>query len=210
MSYKLIIEKLWRNEKRFITREELKSYSKMLKLSYESVISYLLSNEYLVRILRGIFYVKSIEEKKKNTINISFYDAIAEALKIKGIKNWYFGLESAIKLNNLTHEYFTIDYIISDKLKRPRPIEILGHKVKFISIKKGLLDFGIKKDKTQYSDIEKTMLDIVYFSFYNNLSEPEIKNKIEDYLPKCNRKRLKTYSKYYPKTVSEFIEKEKI
>lgn len=209
MSYKLIIEKLWRNEKKFITRDELKSYSKMLKLPYESIISYLLSNGYLVRILRGIFYIKSIEEKKKKIINISFHEAIAEALKIKKITNWYFGLESAIKLNNLTHEYFTIDYIISDKLKRPRPIKILGHKVKFISIKKELLNFGIKRDKTPYSDIEKTILDIVYFSFYNNLSEPEIKNKIGDYLPKCNRKKLKAYSEYYPKTVSKFIEKEK-
>ena len=210
MSYKLIIEKLWRNEKKFITREELKSYSKMLKLPYESIISYLLSNGYVVRILRGIFYVKSIEEKKKNIVNISFYEAIAEALKIKKITNWYFGLESAIKLNSLTHEYFTIDYIISDKLKRPRPINIFGHKVKFISIKKELLNFGIKKDKIPYSDTEKTILDIVYFSLYNNLSEPEIKNKVEDYISKCNRKKLEEYSKYYPKTVSRFIEKEKI
>ena len=210
MSYKLIIEKLWRNEKKFITREELKGYSKMLKLPYESVIGYLLNNRYIIRILRGIFYIKSIEEKKKNNVNISFYDATTEALKIKKVNKWYFGLESAIKLNNLTHEYFNIDYIISDKLKRPRPIEILGHKVKFISIKKELLNFGIKKNKIPYSDTEKTILDIVYFSLYNNLSKPEIKNKIGDYMSKCNRKKLKEYSKYYPKTVSNFIEKEKI
>jgi len=209
MSYKLIIEKLWRNEKKFITREELKGYSRMLKLPYESVIGYLLSNKYIIRILRGIFYVKSIEEKKKNIVNISFYNAITEALKIKKVNKWYFGLESAIKLNNLTHEYFSIDYIISDKLKRPRSIEILGHKIKFISIKKELLNFGIKKDKIPYSDTEKTILDIVYFSIYNNLSEPEIKNKIGDYMPKCNRKKLKEYSKYYPKTVSSFIDKDK-
>jgi hypothetical protein len=182
----------------------------MLKLPYNSVISYLLSNKYSVRILRGIFYVKSIDEKKKNTIDISFYEAITEALKIKKIDKWYFGLESAIKLNNLTHEYFTIDYIISNKLKRPRPIEILGHKVKFIGIKKELLNFGIKKDKIPYSDPEKTILDIIYFSLYNNLPEPEIKNKIGDYISRCNRKKLKEYSKYYPKTVSKFIDKEKI
>ncbi len=210
MSYKILVEKLWRDKKRFITREELRDYSKILKLPYESVISYLLSNRYVVRILRGIFYVKSIEEKKKNIIHISFYEAIAEALTIKKITHWYFGLESAIKLNNLTHEYFTIDYIISEKLKRPRPIEILGHKVKFTSIKKELLDFGIKRDIIPYSDTEKTILDIVYFGFYNSLSEPEIKNKIEDYLSTCNRKKLREYSKHYPKTVLKFIEKEKI
>ena len=69
MSYKLIVEKLWKDKAKFITREELKTDAKLLKIPYESIISYLLSNGYLVRILRGIFYIKSIEEKKTNTIS---------------------------------------------------------------------------------------------------------------------------------------------
>ena len=96
MSYKLLIKKLMIDKKKIITREELKEYCKSLKMSYSSVIGYLLRNRYVERILRGIFYVKSIEERKLNKSDMSFYEAIKEALRIKGVKNWYFGLESAI------------------------------------------------------------------------------------------------------------------
>ncbi len=210
MSYKLLSEKLLIENKKIVTRDEIRGYCKSLKLSYESAINYLLGRKYIVRILRGIFYVKGAEERKKKVVNISFYEAISEAIKIKGITNWYFGLESAIKLNNLTHEYFTVDYVISDKLKRPHPIEVLGHKVKFIAIKKGLTEFGIKKAEIPYSEVEKTVLDIVYLGIYNNLLPLEIKNKIADYLDKCDKIKLINYAKHYPKTVLKFIQKGEI
>jgi predicted transcriptional regulator of viral defense system len=171
------------------------------------MINYLLDNSYITRILRGIFYINSMEERKKKTSNISFYSAISEALKIKGVKNWYFGLESAIKLNNLTHEYFVIDFIISDKIKRPRPIMILGHKVKFVKIKKELTTFGIKKENIPYSDIEKTILDMVYLGIYKGSSESSIKNDIIDYIDKCNKAKLINYAEHYPKTILKFIQK---
>lgn len=205
MSYRLLSEKLLIENKKIVTREKIRGYCKPLKLSYESAINYLLNRKYIIRILRGIFYVKGAEERKEETIDISFYKAISEAMEIKGIKNWYFGLETAIKLNNLTHEYFAVDYVISDKLKRPRPITILGHKVKFLAIKKGLTEFGIKKGSIPYSDIEKTILDIIYLGIYNNLLPSEIKNKIAGYINKCNKIKLINYTKHYPKTVLKFI-----
>lgn len=205
MSYKLLVEKLEIEKNKIITREKIREYCKILKMSYASVIGYLLSNDYLVRIMRGVFYVKSIEERKKKITDISFFDAISEALRLKKIENWYFGLESAIKLNKITHEYFAIDYIISDKFKSSRPVEILGHKVKFFKIKKELVNFGIKKGAVPYSDIEKTILDIVYIGIYNSLSIVEIKNRIVEYLAICNKVRLINYSKDYPKTVLNVI-----
>jgi len=152
MTFKLLVKKLQLEEKKnkFLTRVVLKSYCKTLEIDYYSAIRYLLSNKYLVRILRGIFYIKSIEEKKSDRININYLEAIKEALIIKGIKNWYFGMETALKLNTLTHEYFNIDYVISDSLYRSEAFEILGHKIKFLKIKKDLINFGIKKDKLNY------------------------------------------------------------
>jgi len=205
MSYKLLAEKLLRDKEKIITRDKIRGYTKTLKLSYGSAIGYLLNNEYVIRILRGVFYVKSLEERKNHTIDIPFYEAITKALEIKNVKNWYFGLESAIKLNNLTHEYFAMDYIISDKLKRPRSIEILDHKVKFIAIKKGLTTFGKAKGNVPYSDVEKTILDKMYLGIYRGVPESSIKNSIIDYIYKCNRKRLMEYAKHYPKTVLGLI-----
>src|SRR3989344_4089405 len=134
MTLKLIVKKLEFSDKKFITREEIREYCKKLSLDYYVTIRYLTHYKYLIRILRGIFYIKSIEERKLNKTNISHLEAIKEALKIKGIKHWYFGLSTALKLNNLTHEYFAIDYVINDKIFRAKPFPILGYNIKFIKI----------------------------------------------------------------------------
>jgi len=205
MSYKLLVEKLYRTHgDKYITREEIKKYIKPLKLSYYSAVRYLLELGYLERILRGIFYVKSIEERKLKKTDVTYKEAISKALELKNVE-WYFGMESALKLNNLTHEYIAMDIIISDKIFRNKSMNILGHYVKFIKAKKELFLFGIKKTPFPYSDTEKTILDIIYFAKYNSMKDSEIKNKIDEYLEYAEKKKLLEYSKHYPKSVREFI-----
>ena len=206
MTLKLLIKKLYLDEKKFIERDLIRGYCKKLNLNYYSAIGYLTNNKYLVRILRGIFYMPSIEERKLNKLDINYLDAINEALKIKKIKNYYFGLETAIKLNNLTHEYFVIDYVLSDKIFRAKPVKILGHKIRFVKLKKELFDFGITKDKIPKSDIEKTILDIIYLAKYDGLNDNEIKSKIADLLKFTSKENLLTYSKQYNRTVHKFVE----
>ena len=164
----LLIEKLNWEKKKIITREELRGYCKALKLDYYATIGYLLRNKYAMRILRGIFYIRSIEERKLNKLDLDYREIISEALKIKKVM-WYFGLETALKLDNLTHEFFTIDYIINDKMFRPRAFKILGHNIKFTKIKKKLLSFGIIKGNLPYSDKEKTVLDIAAICAIRNI-----------------------------------------
>ena len=193
-----------------ITSEEIKKIckEKTINLKYNAAISYLLSNNYLVRILRGIFYIKTIGEKKKGIVKINFIEGITKALKIRGVKKWYFGLETALKLNNLTHETFFVDTILNNKIKNNRPVNILGHKTKITKIKGIDFSFGIKKALTRdrkeyyyYSDPERTILDIVYISKYNKKTNREIKNKISGY--KYNKEKLSKYLKHYPKTIRE-------
>lgn len=194
MTLKLIVRKLELSDKKFITREELKEDCKKLSMDYYVTIRYLTHYKHLVRILRGIFYIKSIEERKLNKININYLEAIKEALKIKGVKNWYFGLSTALKLNNLTHEYFTIDYVINDKLFRVKPFSILGYKIRFIKINSKLTKFGIINKGLPYSDAEKTMLDYVYLKEYGN-----VKLIPEEIFEKCSKNKILKYSKNYDK-----------
>jgi len=206
MSLKLLIRKLYLDDEKFIRSDLVRDYCKKLNMDYYAAIRYLTHNRYLIRILKGIFYKPTVEERKFDKVDINYLDAINKALKIKKVKNWYFGLETAVKLNNLTHEHFTIDYVISDKIFRAKSFIILGHKIKFVKLKKRLLNFGIKKDKIPYSDVEKTTLDIVYLSKYGGLPDKEIKNRISDIFKRCSRTKLLNYSKRYNKTVHEFIE----
>lgn len=205
MKLSVLIKKIALSKEKFIVDKILKNYCKELNIDYIPTIKYLLYYGYVVRILRGIFYIKSIEERKLRKLDISYLSALKRALEIKNINNWYFGLETALKFNNITHEYFSIDYLLNDTIFRPKPVKIMGHTIKFIKIHKKLFNFGIIKKDINYSDIEKTLLDIIYLSKYHGLNKDSIKNKIKDILRHSSKNKLIKYSKNYPKTVQNFI-----
>lgn len=207
MTYALLVKKLERMGGELITREELGRYCGELGMEYKSVIGYLTFNRYLERILRGIFYIKSIEERKHNTVEISHLEAIKKALKLKGVKNWYFGLETANSLNNITHEYYTTTFILNDRISRPNPFSILDHKVRLIKISEKLFGFGVTDKEIPRSDPEKTLLDTIYLGRYNRLTETEIMNKTTDLIKNSSKEKLREYAENYPKTVRRFIKK---
>ena len=193
-------------DKKIITSDELKSYCAILKITYLDAIKYLIRHKYLHRIMRGIFYNPSIHERKMGGFDMTYREAIIKSLEIKGVKNWYFGLESAIKLNNLSHEFFVVDYILNDTIARTKSLEVFGNKVRFVKIKPELCKFGVKKvNYVKFSDVEKTILDFIYLLKYRGLEDPLIKSKIIDYLDVASKDKLLSYAKKYNKTVEEFV-----
>jgi predicted transcriptional regulator of viral defense system len=122
--------------------------------------------------------------------------------------NWYFGLYTSLRLNGLTHEFFDIIFVLNDKIFRPKEIKISGEKGKFIKLKEKLFGFGIiNKNGIKISDLEKTILDMVYIFRYRNINEERIISIIEDYFEKLDKKKLKEYLKFYPKSVSRILNK---
>ncbi|MGQ4875393.1 MAG: type IV toxin-antitoxin system AbiEi family antitoxin domain-containing protein [Promethearchaeia archaeon] len=202
----ILLKKFYIDNKEFVTSREIKEYCNFLNLKYENVINYLLSRGYLMRIFKGIFYVKSLEELKFGYRKYSYLEIIKNGLELKNVKNWYFGLYTALKLNNATHEYFTIDYVISENLYRSKIINIGGRKFRFIKLKPELLNFGIINDKFRYSDLEKTILDFIYLWNYNSIEKKKILLNISEYKNNLNEKKIKNYAKNYPKSVKRIVE----
>ncbi len=205
-----IMEKLWIENKEFVTTQELKEYCKILKLEYASVIHYLSKMKYLIRIFRGIFYVKSLEEFKLNKSKYNHLELVANGLELKEVKNWYFGLHTALKLNNMTHEHFTIEEVITDSLFKPKPINIAGYKFKFVKISPSLVKFGIKKKNDtmlRYSDPEKTILDFIYLFTQDGVESERVVMDVSEWSKDISREKTKKYSKNYPKTVAKIVEK---
>lgn len=201
----ILLEKLWIEKKEFVNSAELKNYCGELKLDYASAIRYLLKRKSLVRIFKGIFYVKSLEEIRLGKRKYSHLEIVSRGLELKGIKNWYFGLHSALKLNNMTHEHFAVEEVVSDSLFRAKPVNIAGYKFKFVKISPPLLGFGIKDEGSglRYSDPEKTILDFIYLSRHGGMEFKRILLEVSDWSENISRNRLKEYSKNYPKTVAE-------
>ena len=207
MKMSILVEKLWMENKEFVTVKELKEYCKMLKLKHESVIHYLLKRKHLVRIFKGIYYIKSLEEFELGKTKYNHLELVAKGLELKGVKNWYFGLHTALKHNNMTHEYFTIDEVISDSIFRANPVNIVGYKFKFIKLTPPLIKFGIKsKGLLRYSDPEKTILDFVYLSLQEGTPSNRISMDVGDWAKDISENKLNKYVIKYPKTVAKTVE----
>jgi len=207
MKYRILVRRLLLRKGRYISGTELKELSKGLELEHKDALAYLFGNKYLKRIVRGFFYIPSAEERRLNTGSPSHFEAIARAMEYKKVKNWYFGLETAIKLNAITHEFFAIDYVVSDTISRARPFKIFGRKVKFVKLNKKLFGFGIKKDwKFPYSDLEKTILDLAHLRIYSGKAEKAIIDELIEWAEESDHKKLLAYSKHYSARVGKIAE----
>ncbi|MBD3214567.1 MAG: hypothetical protein GF311_18295 [Candidatus Lokiarchaeota archaeon] len=207
MSMQRIITQLHENNKEFTTSDELKEYSQKLYYNYNNVISYLLKQGYLLKIFKGIFYVKSDEEYKNNKLKYSLLELVGKGLELKGISKWYYGLYTALKLNQYpVEEEKDLFFIMSDRLFKTKPVEISGHSFKFIKLKYSLFDFGIIDQKVKFSNLEKTVLDFIYLWKYNGIHAQKIVVDIAEYMDKVEEEKILKYAQYYPKSNKRILE----
>ena len=157
----------------------------------------------MIRIFRGIFYVKSLDEAKLGRTKYSHLELVAKGLELKGVNKWYFGLYTALKLNNMTHEYFAIDYVVNNRILRVNPMKISGHKFRFLKLKPSLFSFGITNMGILYSDPEKTILDFIYMWRYNGIPKGKIVVDVGDWSKNLSKSTFVRYARNYPKTVQE-------
>jgi predicted transcriptional regulator of viral defense system len=203
-----LLRKLWMDKKEFVTAEELKAYCRSLKMDYATVVSYFVKRKYFVRVLRGIFYVKSLEEAKLGRSHYNHLELVAKGLELKHVKNWYFGLHTALKLNNMTYEHFSVEDVVTDTMFRANPFMIAGYKFKFSKLSPSLLRFGVSKgDSVRYSDPEKTILDFIYIWRYNGVPKEKIVADVSEWAKNISKEKTKSYAKKYPTTVAEIVER---
>jgi len=209
MKTEILLRKLRMDNKEFVTAGELKAYCGPLKLDYDIAIRHLVPRGYMVRILKGIFYVKSPDELELGKNKYNHLELVAKGIELKKIGSWYFGLHTALKLNNMTHETFAVEDVISDKLFRANPFAIAGYKFKFSRLSPSLLSFGIRKAKhgVRYSDPEKTVLDFIYVWRYNSVPEEKIALDVADWAESAIKENVVAYAKRYPKTVARIAER---
>ena len=187
-----------------VTRGEVRKICKRFQVNHVNTINFMISYGYFVRILRGLFYVKTLEEFKFKK-SVDPYRVISLGLNRLGL-NWYFGLYTALRLNGLTHEFFRTIFVVNDEVYRPKEIEIAGEKVKFLKLKGKLLSLGVvDRDGIRFSDAEKTLLDFAYVFRYHSLPEERIISTIRDYARNLDRKKIKAYLRLYPKSVEKVV-----
>jgi len=208
ISSSLIWKRLLIENKKMVTTCEIEQLAEELDKDKKRSLYYLQEEGYIARILRGIFYVKSFEERQKTTINTSIYKLIADALEKKGVKKWYFGLETALKLNNLRHEYYTIDYVITDSFRTTKVIAVLKTRFQFLKRSEKYFRKGIiEKNGLCYSNPEKTVLDLSYQRFLDVKNSELFLLPLKEYREKIDIKKAKDLLSVYPISFQKKLEK---
>jgi len=188
-----------------ITRGELEKLASYFNEDVDYLVNYLIQYGYVIRILRGLYYVKTPVEFSTGG-SPSIYGLLALGMS-KITKNWYLGLFTALILNGLTHETYTTVFIINDRLARPRPIQVNGTPVRIIRSRRDIFNFGIvTRDPLRFSDLEKTLLDFLYFANYGTLPKSLAWRVWKEYYGTADPMKLKEYSKKYPRSIRKVVE----
>ena len=187
---------------KILTRKDFDSLATKYKFDKDTLRRVMLNKGYLITIFRGVYYLKDYEEKKLNSLKYSPYELLALGLEKKNVK-WYFGLNTALKFLGLTHEVFPLNIVINNKFNRTKPMKIAGSSFFFVKLKPSLF-FDIKKENTKnkisiyYSNIEKTLLDMIYLK--KNVDIKEYKFNKSLFLKESNR-----YNRIVKKRIKEML-----
>ncbi|WP_456444108.1 type IV toxin-antitoxin system AbiEi family antitoxin domain-containing protein [Thermococcus sp.] len=187
-----------------ITREELERLASSFNEDLDYLVNYLIQYGYVVRILRGLYYVKTPVEFSTGG-SPSIYRLLALGMN-KLTRNWYFGLFTALILNGLTHEGYTTVFVINDRIARPRPIHVNGTPVRIIKSRRDIFDFGIViRESLRFSDLEKTLLDFLYFANYGTIPKNLALRIWREYQDRTNKDKLQKYLERYPRSIRMVI-----
>lgn len=198
MKTSVIWKKFVVDAKKITTSDEILDMAKKLGKDYPRSLKYLQEHGYIFRILKGIFYVKSPEERERNFFECSIYEMVSKALNTKGVAHWYFGLETALKLNNMTHEYFAINYVITNSYRTTKVIQILGSSFQFFKWNKKYFTYGITRSNgLRYSDKEKTVLDMTYKRYRKSGTIDVVNSPLFEYIKILDKKKLMNYLENY-------------
>ncbi len=164
----------------------------------ENYVKYLSSGaKYLIRIFRGLYYVKDVEEVFYRTVK-DIHRVVAAGLERKGL-NWYYGLFTAMELGGYTHVHRPVIYVINDRVHRR--IRVAGVPVRFVKVRPSLI-FGFAGEP-RISDPEKTVLDFLYLERYGTIPAQSVRaalDEITSYV-KLDRVKLREYARRYPNFV---------
>ncbi|MCI0496919.1 MAG: type IV toxin-antitoxin system AbiEi family antitoxin [Thermoplasmata archaeon] len=206
MRASLVWERLLVEGRRIVTSNEIAGLSEFVSRDGADVIDYLQQNGYIVRILRGIFYVMSMDERGRGKYDHSLHEMVAMALERKGVANWYYGLETALKFNAMTHEYFMIDHVLTDSYRTTKVIRIMNADFEFIRRGRWSFERGITREGgIRYSDPERTVLDIAYRSYLRTGDETLYLAPLREYRDVVDRARLRGHLGIYPPRFRERV-----
>ena len=173
----------------------------------EYALRHLRREGYLLPLFRGFYYVRTPEEVRLHTERHDPLELFALAARAKRIREWYFGLTTALRLHGLTHEDRREETVVSTSFYRIHGVPIGSRR--FVIRKWGaeLFGFGLERRGTyRLSDPEKTVLDLAYLDFWRARKGHAPTRAWTEHLPSVGAHGVRTYLPHYPEGVRRMVE----
>ena len=166
--------------------------------SLERIVKHAKNTDYTKQLVRNLLLKGKIQRLTKGFYTLHTNPQLA----VFCFKPAYLGLQDALSYHNLW-EQETIPIIITARKIRPGIRKVLGMNILVRRLEKKYY-FGFEYvDESglyfPYSDVEKTVIDMVYFK--EKLSDDTLRN-IKGIL---NKKKLSTYLKHYPRRIRNMV-----
>lgn len=203
----LIWRRLLAEGDKIVTSDKVLDASRNIGKDYIRSLRYLQEHGYLTRVFRGVFYVNSPRERETGALDSPVLKIVAESLALKSVSHWYFGLETALRINGMTHEYFTVNCVITDSYRTTKVIGIAGTRFRFLKWSRGHFDQGVRREfELKFSDKEKTVLDMVYKRYLDRRDEDEAVSPYVEYERMLDKRVVRAYLRDYPRKVQGIVQ----
>lgn len=203
------IELVWHtlvSRGRTTDNRSIRDTARLVGLNPEHTVRALRTSGRIEPLFKGQYFVKNADEilhqKMLNPLKLFTW-----AAKAKDIGSWYFGLETALRLCGLSHEYTTEEHVVSDSFYRPNGLSIGGHRFVILKWKSEMTRFGLKKTAGfVHSDPTKTVLDLAYRDAHRVHRGKPAREEWREHIDRVDPNRLTGYLKHYPPVVRQLIE----
>lgn len=199
-------ETLVRKETEYVTTPELAALARKVGKEPRHAIDHLVRARRLEPLFKGAYYVRKPDELLLNIKSKNAFELFALATRAHDIGRWYFGLDTALRLNGMTHEHRTEEAVISENLYRIRGIEIGG--VKFVIHKWAaeLFGFGIiRLDGLPVSDPARTVVDLAYMDYWAERHGRTPTGEWREHLARVDESAFRSYVARAPKPLRGWV-----
>lgn len=207
-SSNLVWEALASSKERVVSANRIRGLAARASLDGETAIRVLTRNGRLLPAFKGYYYAKTPDEILLHRV-IGSLDLFAMAAHAKRIGSWYYGLHTALRLNGMTHEHRSEEFVVSDGFYRPKGVPIMGRRFTIHKWRPELARFGLRKKGNYFwSDPEKTILDFAYLDYFAALKGRPMEGTWREHVERADKTRLREYMAHYPEPVRALVEGE--
>lgn len=197
-----------REGREVLTSRDIIEMARRLGIRPDHALRHLRREGYVLPLFRGLYYVRSPEEIRLDSERHDALELFALAARAKGIGDWYFGLDTALRLNGLSHESTRVESVVSRSFYRIRGVPIGSRRFIIRKWDSKLFGFGLfRRGRYRVSDPEKTVLDLAYLDFWRTEKGHPARGIWSEHIRAMDPAKVRRYLPHYPEGVRTAVKR---